>query len=197
MSAVTSETIKELRERTSAGIMDCKQALSESNGDLDKAIEFLRKKGMDKATKKSGRAANDGLVTSYIHMGGKIGVLLEVNCETDFVARTEDFASFVKEVAMQIAATNPQYVSSDEVPQEFIEKEKEILRAQVQGKPEEVIEKILQGKIEKKYEEICLLNQKYIKDDSKTIKEMVTEIVAKIGENIIVRRFARFELGAE
>ena len=195
MTAITPDIVKQLRERTSAGFMYCKRALADSNGDLDKAVELLRKKGVDTAAKKSGRETKQGSVSSYIHMGGKIGVLVEVNCEIDFVARLEDFSNFVKDVAMQVAAASPLYVSREDVPSEFIEKEKEIAQEQVKGKPPQVVEKILQGKLDKRFEEICLLEQKFIKDDKQTIRGCLTALIAKTGENIVIRRFVRFELG--
>lgn len=195
MTEITPEVVKQLREQTGAGVMDCKRALGESKGDVTKAIEILRKKGIDTAGKKSSRETKDGLITSYIHMGGKIGVLLEVNCETDFVARTADFNNFVKDVAMQIAAASPLYVNREEVPAEWIAKEKEIALVQIKDKPPQVAEKIVQGKVDKRIQEICLLEQNYIKDDKQTIKDILTAIIAKTGENIIIRRFVRFELG--
>ena len=189
--------IKDLRQRTGAGVVDCKVALQEGKGDVDKAIEYLRRKGLATAAKKAGRVAADGLVTSYIHAGGKIGVLVEVNCETDFVAKTEDFQTFVKNIAMQVAAANPQYVRREEVPGEVLDKESEIYRAQAMEskKPEKVIEKIVEGKLEKYYSEVCLLEQTYIKDGDLTVKEVLDALIGKIGENIQVRRFARFQLG--
>lgn len=195
MTEITPEVVKQLREQTGAGIMDCKRALGESKGDLAKAVEILRKKGIDTAGKKASRDTKDGLISSYIHMGGKIGVLLEVNCETDFVARTADFNNFVKDIAMQIAAASPLYVNREEVPAEWIAKEKEIALVQIKDKPPQVAEKIVQGKIDKRIQEICLLEQNYIKDDKQTIKDILTAIIAKTGENIIIRRFVRFELG--
>lgn len=195
MTAITPEIVKQLRDLTNAGVMDCKRALADSNGDIQKAIEILRKKGIDTAVKKSGRETKDGLVSSYIHMGGKIGVLVEVNCETDFVARTADFVAFVKDIAMQIAATSPLYVSREDVPVNWIETEKEIAKEQIKDKPPQVAEKIIQGKLDKRFEQICLLEQKFIKDDKHTVKDILTEIIAKTGENIVIRRFVRFELG--
>ncbi len=194
---ITVEMVKELRERTGAGMMDCKKALMEKNGDMDKAIEYLREKGLAAAAKKAGRIAAEGLVESYIHGGGRIGVLVEVNCETDFVAKTPGFREFVKDIAMQIAAAKPEYVRKEEVPQEIIEKEKEILRAQAlnEGKPEKVVEKMVEGRIEKFYKEVCLLEQPFIKDNDITIKQLLTEKIAQIGENINIRRFVRYELG--
>lgn len=194
---VTAEMVKELRERTGAGMMDCKKALTESNGDMEKAIETLREKGLAAAAKKSGRIAAEGLVESYIHGGGRIGVLVEVNCETDFVAKTQDFKDFVKDIAMQVAAANPQYVSKDEVPQDEIEKEKSILRQQAlnEGKPEKIVDKMVEGRIEKYYKEVCLLEQAFIKDPEISVQQLLIEKISKIGENIKIRRFARFELG--
>lgn len=197
MSNVTPALIKDLRERTGSGMSDCKKALVETSGDLDKAIELLRKKGLAKAAKKAGRAASEGLVHSYVHGNGRIGVLVEVNCETDFVARNEDFQGFTKEVALQIAAMSPQYVSQDEVPKDAVEKEREIrlATAKESGKPENVVGKIVDGQISKWMKEICLLDQPWVKDDKKSISQLQQELVAKIGENVRVRRFVRFELG--
>jgi elongation factor Ts len=194
---ISATLVKELREKTGAGMMDCKRALAEAGGDFAKAEELLRKKGLAAAAKKSSRAATEGAVASYIHMGGKIGVLVEVNCETDFVARTEGFQALVKDVAMQIAATAPSWVRRDEVPQDVIAKELEIAKAQMrdQKKPEAILEKIAQGKLEKFYETNCLMEQPFVKDDKKKVQDVLTEAVAKIGENIQVRRFARFVLG--
>ncbi len=194
---ISMELIKDLRQRTGAGVVDCKVALHEAQGDMDKAIEHLRRKGLATAAKKAGRIATDGLVSSYIHAGGKIGVLVEVNCETDFVAKTEDFLSFVKNMAMQIAAANPQYVRREEVPQSLLDKEKEIYRAQAleSKKPEKVIDKIVEGKLERFYSEVCLLEQTYVKDGDMTIKDVLDALIAKIGENIQIRRFSRFQLG--
>ncbi|MDL1970027.1 MAG: translation elongation factor Ts [Candidatus Desulfofervidaceae bacterium] len=195
--AVTTAQIKELRERTGAGMMDCKKALEASQGDMEKAIDWLRKKGMAKAQKRAGRTASEGLVQAYIHAGGKIGVLVEVNCETDFVARTEDFQKFVKEIAMQIAATNPLAVSKEDLPAEVIEREKEIYRQQAlaSGKPERVVDRIVEGKLEKFFQDACLLEQPYIREDKIKIKDLLNELVAKTGEKIIIRRFVRFQLG--
>jgi elongation factor Ts len=194
---ISAGLVKELREKTGAGMMDCKKALAETAGDFEKAIEFLRKKGIASASKKAGRATKEGAVTSYIHGEGKVGVLLEVNCETDFVARTEQFKAFVKDVAMHIAAANPLYVKSEEVPADVIGKEKEIAVAQMQasGKPAAVLEKIAEGKIKKFYEDTCLLNQLFVKDPNKTIEQLQKEAIAALGENISIRRFARFQLG--
>ncbi len=190
-----ANTIKQLREQTGAGIMDVKEALNEAGGDQDKAVEILRKKGLAKQAKKSDRTANEGIVESYIHAGGRIGVLVEVNCETDFVARTDDFKALVKEIALHIAASNPLYISSEDVPMEVIEKEKEIYKEQFAGKPDDVIAKMLEGKIAKYYEEACLLNQPFVKDGDKTIGDLLGEATGKMGENIQVRRFTRYMLG--
>jgi elongation factor Ts len=197
MAEVSANMVKELREKTGAGMMDCKKALAESGGDFAKAEEYLRKKGLSAAAKKAGRVASEGAVASYIHMGGKIGVLVEVNCETDFVARTEGFQALLKEIAMQIAAAAPQFVRREEVPAEVIDKEMEIARAQAreQKKPDAIVDKIAQGKVEKFYKEVVLLEQPYVRDDKKTVQDVVNDAVAKIGENIQVRRFARFVLG--
>lgn len=194
---ITAEMVKQLRERTGAGMMDCKKALTEKNGDVEKAIEYLREKGLAAAAKKSGRIAAEGLVESYIHGNGRIGVLVEVNIETDFAAKNEEFKTFVKDIAMQIAAAKPEYVSREEVPTEALQKEKDILKAQAlnEGKPEKIIEKMVEGRIEKYYKEICLLEQPWVKDPDKTIKQLVTEKISTIGENINIRRFARFERG--
>jgi elongation factor Ts len=197
MAEVSAQLVKELREKTGAGMMDCKKVLAEAGGDLDKAVELLRKKGLAAAAKKSSRAATEGAVASYIHMGGKIGVLVEVNCETDFVARTDGFQALVKDIAMQIAAAAPQWVRREEVPADVVAKEVEIAKAQLreQKKPEALLEKIATGKLEKFYEQTCLLEQPFVKDDKKKMQEVLTDAVAKIGENIQVRRFARFVLG--
>ncbi|NOY77316.1 MAG: translation elongation factor Ts [Calditrichaeota bacterium] len=195
--AVGANLVMELRKKTGAGIMDCKKALQESNGDLEKAVDYLRKKGIASAQKRSGREAKEGMIHAYIHPGNRIGVLVEVNCETDFVANTEDFRQFVKNVAMQIAAANPLVVSRDDLSPEVIEKEKDIYREQVKasGKPEHIIEKIVEGKLEKYFSEVCLLEQGYIRDPEKTVKDLLTEIIARIGENIVIRRFVRYQLG--
>ena len=197
MAEISANAVKELREKTGAGMMDCKKALAEAGGDFAKAEEVLRKKGLSAAAKKSTRAATEGAVASYVHMGGKIGVLVEVNCETDFAARSDAFQALVKDVAMQIAASAPLCVRREEVPPELVAKELEIARAQAreQKKPEAIIEKIAQGKLDKYYKESCLLEQPFVKDDKKSVQDMITEQVAKIGENIQVRRFARFVLG--
>jgi elongation factor Ts len=198
---VTATSIKDLRERTGAGMADCKKALVETAGDADKAIDYLRAKGLAKAAKKAGREATEGLVTSYIHAGGRIGVLVEVNCETDFVARNEDFVSFTRDVAMQIAAMAPQFVRKEEVSAEAIEKEKSVLVAKAKedpknaNKPEQVLAKITEGQVTKWMKEICLLDQAFVKNPDKTIEQLQQELIAKIGENIKIRRFVRFELG--
>ena len=194
---VTATLIKDLRERTGAGMADCKKALTEVGGDIDKAIDYLRTKGLAKAAKKAGREATEGAVVSYIHGGGRIGVLVEINCETDFVARNEDFQAFTRDVALQIAAMNPQFVRKEEVSQDVLDKERTVLlaKAKESGKPEPVVQKMVDGQISKWMKEICLLDQPWVKDDSKTIRDLQQELVAKLGENIKVRRFARFELG--
>jgi len=194
---ISMELVKDLRQRTGAGVMDCRTALQEANGNIEGAIDYLRKKGLATAAKKAGRIATDGLVSSYIHAGGKIGVLVEINCETDFVARTDDFQTFVKNIAMQIAAANPQYIRREEVPPDVLEKERQIYRTQAldSGKPEKVIDKIVDGKLERFYSEVCLLEQTYIKDSDQTVREVLEAMIAKIGENISIRRFARFQLG--
>lgn len=194
---ISASVVKELREKTGAGMMDCKKALSETGGDLEKAAEYLREKGLAAAAKKAGRIAAEGIVDAYIHMGGRIGVLVEVNCETDFVARTDEFRAFVRDVAMQIAATNPQYLRREDVSEEVLQKERDILKAQAlnEGKPEKVVEKIVQGRIEKFYTENCLLEQAFIRDTDMTITDLLKEKIAKIGENINIRRFVRYEMG--
>lgn len=194
---IPASLVKELREQTSAGLMDCKTALKESEGDIEKAIEYLRVKGLAKAQKKSDRETSEGTVLSYIHPGNRIGVLIEVSCETDFVARTDEFQGFVRDVAMQVAATAPLGVGRDEVPAEVVEKERGVFRTQAleEGKPEKILDKIVEGRIEKFYTENCLLDQPYIKDDSKTVQDLLNEIIAKLGENIKIARFARFQIG--
>jgi elongation factor Ts len=194
---VTANDVKELRERTGAGMMDCKSALVHCEGDVEKAIDYLREKGLAAAAKKAGRIAAEGVVESYIHLGGRIGVLIEVNCETDFVAKTKEFLDFVKDMAMQVAAYKPTYVRKEEVDAEELEKEREILRAQArnEGKPEKIIEKMVEGRIDKYYSQVCLLEQEFIKDGEKKVKDVVAGMVAKIGENISIRRFTRYEMG--
>ena len=196
MAEITAALVKELRERTGAGMMDCKKALAATEGDMDKAIDFLREKGLAAAAKKAGRIAAEGLVESYIHGGGRIGVLVEVNCETDFVAKTDAFKSLVKDIAMHIAAANPSYLRREEVPAAELEHEKMVLSEQArnEGKPEKIIEKMVTGRIEK-YKEVCLLEQPFVKDPDKTISDLITESIAKIGENIAIRRFTRYQLG--
>ena len=195
--SISAATVKELREQTGAGMMDCKKALTETDGDTEKAKDLLRKKGLAKAQGKASRDASDGLISSYIHMGGKIGVLLEVNCETDFVAKTEDFQQLVRDISMHIAATSPAFVNRDEVPSDVLEREKEIYKSQVENKPPQVVEKIVEGKLEKFYADLCLVDQVFVKDpDQKAkIKDLIVEKIAKLGENIIIKRFARFQLG--
>lgn len=197
MAEITAALVKELRERTGAGMMDCKKALAATEGDMDKAIDFLREKGLAAAAKKAGRIAAEGLVESYIHGGGRIGVLVEVNCETDFVAKTDAFKSLVKDIAMHIAAANPSYLRREEVPAAELEHEKMVLSEQArnEGKPEKIIEKMVTGRIEKYYKEVCLLEQPFVKDSDKTISDLITESIAKIGENIAIRRFTRYQLG--
>ncbi|MEK3882169.1 translation elongation factor Ts [Paenibacillus sp. PL2-23] len=195
--AVSASAVKELRERTGAGMLDCKKALDETGGDVEKAIALLREKGLAAAANKAGRIATEGVVESYIHAGGRIGVLVEVNCETDFVAKTDQFREFARDIAMQIAAANPKFVRREEVPGDELEKEKEILKNQAlnEGKPEKIVEKMVEGRISKYYEEYCLLEQSFIKDPDKTISELLNEKISKIGENISIRRFVRYELG--
>ena len=194
---ISAEQVRELREMTGAGMMECKRVLEEVNGDKEKATELLRERGVVKAAKKAGRIAAEGLVESYIHGDGRIGVLVEVNIETDFAAKNPEFREFVKDIAMQIAATKPEYVKREDIPAEVIEKEKEIMKAQAvnEGKPEAVAEKIVEGRIDKYYGEVCLLEQDFIKDPDKTVQEVLTEKIANIGENITIRRFVRFERG--
>jgi elongation factor Ts len=194
---VDASTVKELRERTGAGMMDCKRVLVETEGNIEKAIEVLREKGLAAAAKKAGRVASEGIVEAYIHGGGRIGVLIEVNSETDFVAKNSDFRAFVRDMAMQVAATNPMYVSRDQVDQAVIEKEKEIFRQQAinEGKPEKIIDKMVEGRVEKYYKEICLLEQPFVKDTDMTVQVVLNSMIAKIGENISIRRFTRYEMG--
>ncbi len=188
--------VSDLREQTGAGLMDCKRALVESNGNVEDAITILRKKGTATAAKKSDRATNSGLVESYIHLGGRVGVLIEVNCETDFVARTDEFKAFVKDLCLQVAASSPQYVTRAEVPEAEVKAERDIAAAQVAGKPPAAIQKIVDGKLDKYYSTICLLDQPFVKVPEKTVKEILTEKIQKTGENIIIRRFIRYQLGA-
>jgi elongation factor Ts len=191
--------VKQLRIKTNAGMMDCKEALAAADGDFEKAVDYLRKKGLSAATKRSSKAAKDGTVASYIHMGGRIGVLVELNCETDFVAKTEAFQVLAKDLAMHVAASNPTYVRPEEIPADALEREREIYKSQLvsEKKPEKIWDKIIDGKLKKYYEEVCLLQQKFIKNTDITVETMVNEMIAKTGENIIVRRFARFQLGEE
>jgi elongation factor Ts len=198
MAEISAAMVKELREATGSGIMDCKRVLAEADGNMEKAFDLLRKKGLAKAAKRAGRSTSEGIVYSYIHTGAKLGVLVEVNCESDFVAKTDDFIEFAKNIAMHIAAANPAGLTPDDVDQSVVEKEREIFRAQMleEGKPENIIDKIVDGKVEKFYKEVCLLSQQYVKDPQKTIEEFLKETVGKIGENIQIRRFARFQIGA-
>jgi elongation factor Ts len=197
MANITASDVKELRERTGLGMMECKKALTETNGDLEKAEVELRKKGMLKADKKASRTASEGVIGSYIHNQDKIGVLIEVNCETDFVAKNESFRDLVKDVTLHIAASNPLYLSEEDVPKEVIEKEREIAGAQMKDKPEHVIEKIVEGKINKYYSEVCLLKQPFVKDPDVTIEQLVKNKIAEIGENIVIRRFTRYSVGED
>jgi elongation factor Ts len=195
---ITAKMVKELREATNAGMMDCKKALAECDGDMDKAADYLRKKGIASAAKKEGRATSQGIIGSYIHMGGKVGVLVEVACETDFVARTDDFQEMVRNIAMHIAAANPLAVSRDEVDGSLVEKEKEIYRAQMreQGKPDNIIDKIVEGKVDKYYSDVVLLEQNYVKDPDMTVEDYLKSVIGKLGENMQIRRFARYQIGA-
>lgn len=195
--AVSAGDVKVLREKTGVGIMECKSALTETNGDVDKAVELLRKKGVASAEKRAGRETKDGLIEAYIHPGSRLGVLVEVNCETDFVAKTDDFKAFVKDVAMQIAATNAKVVSREDYPENEIAKEREIFTTQAQneGKPDNIIERFVNGKIEKMFQESVLLEQGFIKDPNKSVKDLLTDVIAKTGENVQIRRFVRFQLG--
>ena len=194
---ITAGHVKKLREKTGVGLMDCKEALKHSSGDMEKAIEYLREKGLAKLQKRSGRVASEGVITSYIHAGSKVGVMVEVNSETDFVAKTDDFQDFAKDVAMQITAANPLYINREDVPEEVKEKEKALYRRQAidSGKPEKIVDKIAEGKMEKFYQEVCLLDQSFIKNPDVTIKSLLESLVIKLGENIVIRRFARFQLG--
>jgi elongation factor Ts len=191
------DAIKKLREKTNAGVVDCKKALRDSSGDIEKAVEILRKQGAALASKKSGRSAKEGRIESYIHLGGKIGVLVEINCESDFVARNDDFKLFVKDIAMQIAASSPLYLKKEDVPPEAIKKETEIIKAQIKDKPPAAIEKITEGKLNKFFEDVCLLEQPFIKDTNLKVKDVLTSMIAKIGENIVIKRFVRYMLGEE
>jgi elongation factor Ts len=194
---ISADTVKKLREKTGVGLMDCKEALKQSNGDMEKAIDFLREKGLAKLQKRMGKVASEGSIASYIHTGGKIGTMVEVNCETDFVANTKEFQEFVKDIAMQITASNPLYVKREDVPQDVIDKEKEIYKKQAleSGKPEKILDKIAEGKLEKFYQEVCLIEQSYIKNPDITTKELLEELIVKMGEKILINRFVRFQLG--
>ena len=193
---ISAQAVADLREKTGAGLLDCKKALTEANGNVEEAITILRKKGAASAAKKADRATKEGLIASYIHVGGKVGVLIEVNCETDFVARNDDFKAFVNDLCLQIAAASPLYVARDQVPEVDLAKEREIAVAQVQGKPPAAVQKIVEGKLEKYYSTICLIDQPFVKQPDKTVKEILTEKIAKIGENIQIRRFIRYQLGS-
>jgi len=193
---ISAKMVSTLREKTGAGLMDCKKALTEANGDLEQAETILRKKGVASAAKKAGRAANEGLIESYIHLGGRVGVLIEVNCETDFVAKTEDFKALCRDLCLQIAATSPSYVSRESVPEEEVARERDIAAAQAEGKPPAAIQKIVEGKLDKYFSSICLMEQPFVKNPEKTVKEVVTEAIARLGENIQVKRFTRYQLGA-
>ena len=197
MTTISAATVKELRDKTGAGMMDCKEALKQSDGDVSKAVDFLRKKGLATAAKRAGRAMSEGTIQTYIHTGGKLGVMVEVNCETDFVAKNEDFIAFARNIAMHIAATNPVSISQQDVPQAIVEKEMEIYRDQIRamGKPEQMVEKIAEGKLNKFYKENCLLSQSYVRDPNVTIADILNEQIAKIGENITIKRFVRFQVG--
>jgi elongation factor Ts len=194
---VSASMVKDLREKTGAGMMDCKKALAESAGDFEKAVDFLRQKGLATAARRAGKVASEGQIGSYVHAGGKIGVMVEVNCETDFVAKTDDFRAFAKDVAMHIAASNPLYVQRENVPPEALEREREIYRAQVReaGKPEKIMEKIVAGKLEKYYSEVCLLEQPFVKDPDRTVQDLLNGLVGKLGEKVEIRRFIRFQVG--
>ncbi|MDA7640564.1 translation elongation factor Ts [Opitutaceae bacterium] len=195
--SITAKQVAELRGQTGAGLMDCKKALTESEGDLEKAITILRKKGMASASKKAGRATSEGLIESYIHLGGKVGVLIEVNCETDFVAKTDDFKSFVKDLCLHIAAVNPICISRDEVPADLIEKEREIAASQAEGKPPAAVQKIVEGKLNKYFATACLLDQPFVKDGEKSVQDILNEQISKLGENMQINRFSRFQIGEE
>jgi elongation factor Ts len=195
--SISAKLVKELRDKTAAGMMDCKKALTQTNGDIEKAVDYLRKKGIQSASSKFGRKASNGLIASYIHLDGKVGVLLEINCETDFVAKTPEFNELTKNITLQIAASNPKYVKREDVPEDIISKEKEVYFGQVENmnKPEKVINNIVEGKLNKYFKEICLLEQEYIRDTDKTVNQLILEAIAKLKENIVVRRFVRFQLG--
>jgi elongation factor Ts len=194
---IAADLVKKLREKTGVGLMDCKEALRAADGDMEKAVDYLREKGLAKLAKRTGRAATEGSISAYIHTGGKVGAMAEVNCETDFVAKTNEFQAFVKDVVMQITASNPSYIRREDIPSEVLEREKTIYRNQARdsGKPEKILDKIAEGKLEKFYQEVCLMEQSFIKNTDITIKELLEELVTKLGENIVIRRFARFQLG--
>ncbi len=197
MSDITAAMVKQLREKSGAGMMDCKKALVESNGDIEKAVEYLRKKGIATAEKRSGRSLSEGTIQSYIHMGGKLGVMVEVGCETDFVAKNEDFVAFARDIAMHVAATNPVGITQKDVPQETIDKEMEIYKSQAldMGKPENIVTKIAEGRLSKFFKENCLMDQPFVKDPDKTVGDLLNEMIAKIGENLSIKRFVRFQVG--
>ena len=199
MSNITAAMVKQLREKTGSGMMDCKQALTETGGDIEKAVEFLRKKGLATAQKRAGRSMSEGTIQTYIHLGGKLGVMVEVGCETDFVAKNEDFIQFAKDIAMHIAATNPVAISTEDVPQEVLDKEMDIYRAQAleMGKPEKIVDKIAEGRLKKFYQENCLMEQAFVRDPDISVTDLLNQLIAKIGENISVKRFARFQIGEE
>jgi elongation factor Ts len=197
MAEVNPTLVKQLRDKTNAGMMDCKKALVEADGDLSKAEDILRKKGIASASKKASRSAKEGVVASYIHLQGKIGVLVEINCETDFVAKNENFRDFVKDITLHIAASHPLYVSREQVPIQIIEREREIYRAQVTGKPANIVEKIVEGKVDKFFSAVCLLDQAFIKNPDQTVKDLVSLKIAELGENLVIRRFARYAVGEE
>jgi len=196
---IDAKAVKALREKTGAGMMDCKRALQEAGGDEEKAVIILREKGLAAASRRAGREATEGIIDSYIHLGGKIGVLVEVNCETDFVARNDEFREFVRNICLQVAASNPRYVSKDDVPPSEVDKEREILRGQAlrEGKPEKVIDRIVEGRIGKYYQENCLLEQPYVREPEQTVSDLLSDLIARIGENIVIRRFTRFAVGEE
>lgn len=199
MTEITAAMVKELREKTGAGVLDCKNALAEAGGDLERAVEILREKGLADAAKRMGREANEGIIGSYVHAGSRVAALVELNCETDFVARTEEFQALAHDLAMQVVAARPLYLTPEDIPEEVLEREREIYRAQVadSGKPEHIIERIVEGKLEKFLDEVCLMRQPFIKDDSMTVEELIRQAIARLGENIVVRRFARLAVGEE
>ncbi len=192
---ITTAMVKELRQMTGAGVLECKKTLVETNGDMEKAAQKLREKGIAKAAKKVGRETREGLIGHYVHAGSRVAALVEVNCETDFVARTDEFQAFAHDIAMQVVASKPQYLRIEDVPAEVIEQEKQVYRKQMEGKPEHILERIIEGKLRKFYQEVCLLEQPFIKDDDKTVGELLTEMIARLGENIVIKRFVRFEVG--